>query len=63
MDAQGSGGWSVAVTGIATEVTDPAVVAELRLLPFTRWVRSEHDRYVGISLDLVSGRRIGDGNG
>ncbi len=63
VDAQGSGGWSVAVTGIATEVTDPAVVAELRLLPFTRWVRSEHDRYVGISLDLVSGRRIGDGDG
>jgi nitroimidazol reductase NimA-like FMN-containing flavoprotein (pyridoxamine 5'-phosphate oxidase superfamily) len=58
IDADGTGGWSVAVTGIANEVTDPDVIAQLRVLPFTRWVRNENDRYVGISLDLMSGRRI-----
>jgi nitroimidazol reductase NimA-like FMN-containing flavoprotein (pyridoxamine 5'-phosphate oxidase superfamily) len=58
VEADGSGGWSVAVTGIANEITDPNVIAQLRILPFTRWVRNENDRYVGISLDLMSGRRI-----
>jgi nitroimidazol reductase NimA-like FMN-containing flavoprotein (pyridoxamine 5'-phosphate oxidase superfamily) len=58
VEADGSGGWSVAITGIANEVTDANVIAQLRLLPFTRWVRNENDRYVSISLDLMSGRRI-----
>jgi uncharacterized protein len=64
-DPGGAGSWSVTVTGIATEIKDPDVIAQLRQLPFTRWVRSDNDRYVGISLDLLSGRRviaaIGDG--
>jgi len=58
VEADGSGGWSVAITGIANEVTDPNVIAQLRVLPFTRWVRNENDRYVSISLDLMSGRRF-----
>ena len=58
VEADGSGGWSVVITGIANEVTQPDVIAQLRLLPFTRWVRNENDRYVNISLDLMSGRRI-----
>ena len=58
VDAHGSGGWSVAITGIANEVTDPDIIDQLRRLPFTRWVRNETDRYVSISFDLMSGRRI-----
>jgi len=58
VDADGSGGWSVAITGIANEVTDPNVIAQLRVLPLKRWVRNENDRYVSISLDRMSGRRI-----
>ncbi|MGO9872210.1 MAG: pyridoxamine 5'-phosphate oxidase family protein [Acidimicrobiia bacterium] len=58
VEVDGQGSWSVAITGIATEVTDPDVIARLRKLPFTRWVRNDNDRYVGISLDLMSGRRI-----
>jgi nitroimidazol reductase NimA-like FMN-containing flavoprotein (pyridoxamine 5'-phosphate oxidase superfamily) len=54
----GTGSWSVTLTGIATEITDPELISQLRLLPFTRWVRSDGDRYVGISLDLMSGRRV-----
>ena len=56
----GTGSWSVTLTGIATEINDPDVIAQLRKLPFTRWVRRENDRYVGISLDLLSGRRVTD---
>jgi hypothetical protein len=58
IDADGVG-WSVAITGIANEITSPDVIAQLRVLPFTRWVRHESDRYVGISLDLMAGRRLG----
>ena len=57
----GDGSWSVTLTGIATEISDPDVIARLRGLPFTRWVRNDLDRYVGISLDLVSGRRVTQG--
>ena len=59
-DPGGTGSWSVTITGIATEIDDPGVIEQLRLLPFSRWVRGEDDRYVGISLDLVSGRRVTD---
>ena len=58
IDDDGAVGWSVAITGIANEVTNQDVIAQLRLLPFTRWVRSENDRYVAISLDLMAGRRL-----
>ena len=58
LDPDKSGGWSVTITGIANEVTNPDVIAQLRDLPFTRWVRNENDRYVSISLDLMSGRRL-----
>jgi len=58
VDGDGSGGWSVAITGIANEITDPDVIDQLRHLPFSRWVRNEDDRYVSISFDLMSGRRI-----
>jgi len=58
VDADGPGSWSVAITGIANEVTDPDVIAQLRCLPFTRWVRNDNDRYIAISLDLMSGRRL-----
>jgi len=58
VDVDGAVGWSIAITGIANEVTNPDVIAKLRLLPFTRWVRSEDDRYVSISLDLMAGRRL-----
>ena len=53
-------GWSVALTGIALEITDTELIDELQTLPFNRWVRAKGDRYVGISLDLVTGRRTID---
>ena len=58
VESGGHGSWSVAITGIASEIADPGLIAQLRELPFTRWVRNENDRYVGVSFDLMSGRRV-----
>jgi uncharacterized protein len=51
-------GWSVVITGLAEEITDPVQLAHVRRLPLPHWAPGEADRYVCVSLDLVSGRRI-----
>ena len=51
-------GWSVTITGVAREVTDPDEIEVMRSLPLAHWAPSEADRYVAISTELVSGRRI-----
>ncbi len=54
----GQGAWSVHVTGFAEEITDPSELAQLRTLPLRQWVDADADRFVRISLQLVSGRRL-----
>jgi hypothetical protein len=58
-------GWSVVVTGIAHEVTDPHELGDLP--PLARWAPRGDARVVAISTHLVSGRRIpvglSDGDG
>jgi uncharacterized protein len=51
-------GWSVVVTGVAIEVTDPAELADIERHPLEPWAPGEDDRVVAISTDVVSGRRI-----
>jgi len=51
-------GWSVVVTGEASEVTDPADLAELATANIPRWAPSKDDRIVAIDTAIVSGRRI-----
>jgi len=51
------GGWSVAVTGVATEVVDPRDLARVRRLPLDVWSATAADHFVRITVDLVSGRR------
>lgn len=53
-------GWSVLVTGFAAEVTDPAAQQRLHDANIPRWAPSEGERYVAISTEMISGRRIGD---
>jgi nitroimidazol reductase NimA-like FMN-containing flavoprotein (pyridoxamine 5'-phosphate oxidase superfamily) len=57
-DEFGHTGWSVVVTGVAEEVTDPDEVAAMRALPLPHWAPGRADRYLRISLELVSGRKI-----
>jgi nitroimidazol reductase NimA-like FMN-containing flavoprotein (pyridoxamine 5'-phosphate oxidase superfamily) len=54
-------GWSVVVTGMASEVgAEEARRLDMSMLE--RWAPSGNGRLIGISLDVMSGRRlIGDG--
>jgi nitroimidazol reductase NimA-like FMN-containing flavoprotein (pyridoxamine 5'-phosphate oxidase superfamily) len=58
IDAEAETGWSVVVTGVAREVTDPGDLADAARLPLVRWAGGDDDRVVAIRPDLVSGRRI-----
>jgi hypothetical protein len=51
-------GWFITVLGRAAEVRDPVVTAELDRLPLSCWTTFPDVRYVGISLESVTGRRI-----
>jgi nitroimidazol reductase NimA-like FMN-containing flavoprotein (pyridoxamine 5'-phosphate oxidase superfamily) len=54
-------GWSVAVTGVATEITDPTALYEARLEPVARWAPRGDAAVIAISTELLSGRRIAGG--
>ena len=54
----GDGGWTVAVTGIASEVPDGQARNRFPELAPDRWGGTAGDRWVRVSLELVSGRRI-----
>ena len=58
IDAEAETGWSVVVTGVAREVTDPAELDAARRLSLIRWAGGADHRLVAISPDLVTGRRI-----
>jgi hypothetical protein len=58
VDAATESGWSVLVTGVAHEMTDPVELAAVRDDPPARWAPSGDARVITISTDLVSGRRI-----
>lgn len=51
-------GWSVLVRGEATEVTDPAELAQVRQLPLSPWAPGAKTRYVRILPTVLTGRRI-----
>lgn len=55
-------GWSVVVTGVARELTDPYELDTLRG-QIARWVPGEDGRIVAISTEVISGRRIVPGRG
>jgi nitroimidazol reductase NimA-like FMN-containing flavoprotein (pyridoxamine 5'-phosphate oxidase superfamily) len=58
MGPSGSTGWSVVVTGVARVLTDSDEVAAAQHPSLVRWAPSSDDRIVGISPDVVSGRRV-----
>ena len=51
-------GWSVLVQGATSVVTDPADLDRCRDLPLRPWGQPEDLRFVSVSIDLVSGRRL-----
>ena len=55
-------GWSVTVTGEATEVSDPAERAAAHRGPVARWAPAGDEAVIAISTELVYGRRIPAGS-
>lgn len=53
-------GWSVVVTGQAGPVSERGEISRIDLLPLRSWAVTESGRYVRISCELVTGRRIID---
>jgi nitroimidazol reductase NimA-like FMN-containing flavoprotein (pyridoxamine 5'-phosphate oxidase superfamily) len=58
IDALGHGGWSVLVTGRLQEITDPDEFEAAQRLPLAPWWHRVDQRYVRLSMDLLSGRRL-----
>jgi len=56
-------GWSVVVTGIAREVTDPEQLTQLQHAPVRRWAPRGDGCVMAISTAVISGRRILPGSG
>ena len=57
LDAATSSGWSVIVTGRATLVTDPELLARYQRVPLVAWAPGDRDQFVEITTELVEGRR------
>jgi len=53
-------GWSVLVTGHARALRDPDDLARVRRLPLRPWAPVDGDHHVAITIELVSGRGLGD---
>lgn len=51
-------GWSVVVTGVASEITDPSELVALIAANVPRWAPAGDGRPVEISTRMVTGRRI-----
>ena len=52
--------WSVHVNGIASHVTDPAMIERLHRLQLSSWAPGQPTLFVAISSDHVTGRRMAD---
>jgi nitroimidazol reductase NimA-like FMN-containing flavoprotein (pyridoxamine 5'-phosphate oxidase superfamily) len=55
-------GWSVCVTGRATELRDHDDVARVGTLPLAHWAPHGVEHVVAVSLDVVTGRRVSHPN-
>lgn len=58
-DARARHGWSVTVTGRASELSDPLDLAQVAELPLVSWVGGRLDHVIAVPIELVNGRRVG----
>lgn len=58
IDPLNHGGWSVVVTGIAREVTDPSELAALSAANIPFWAPTSDGHVVAIRTEMISGRRL-----
>ena len=57
-ESSGRSGWSVLVVGKATELRDAKSLRQARRLGVSPWAPGEHDHFVIVPVDEVSGRRF-----
>lgn len=57
-DAIDHAGWSVLVQGSSRVIEDPSELAKTAELPLRSWASDRTDRFVAVSLDVVTGRRV-----
>lgn len=57
-DPSGRSGWSVLVVGQATELRDDKSVRQAQQLGVSPWAPGEHDHFVVVPVDEISGRRF-----
>lgn len=57
-DAFDHSGWSVVVTGVADEVTEPELLQRAEHLALARWAPVGNGRIVAIATEMISGRRL-----
>ena len=58
IDASTRSGWSVVVTGMTREIDRPDEIDALHSQAVPWWLPADHGRFVAISTELVSGRRL-----
>ena len=58
VDAATSSGWSVVVTGRATVVSDPDLMARYQGVPLIPWAPGERDQFLTITIEMLEGRRV-----
>ncbi|HEX8007194.1 MAG TPA: pyridoxamine 5'-phosphate oxidase family protein [Trebonia sp.] len=51
-------GWSVTAVGNARAVTDPGEIQRLTELPLTPWAPGDHDHFIVIHTEHLTGRRL-----
>lgn len=51
-------GWSVVVTGVASELSAPDELADVSLLPIPHWGSNGDGHLIAVSTELVTGRRL-----
>jgi uncharacterized protein len=51
-------GWSVGVVGPCRVIADDGEIGELDALAFTPWLSGDGGHYIGLSLDMISGRAL-----
>jgi uncharacterized protein len=57
-DAAGRQGWSVIITGVSEEITNPAELRRLENLGLEPWAPGHKGHWIRIRSNTVSGRRI-----
>lgn len=57
IDPIGHAGWSVLVRGTSWVVDDPEEIERASHLPVRPWANDGADRWIAVSIDMISGRR------